>query len=405
MKKIPTIIFSLILIGLLTNIIYSKTSSEINEQIQYKNNELQKLRTQINELEEKILNKANEAISSSEIVIDLEKKISLTKKLINKLKNEELYLTDRILETKIDIADKSEQIKKQQALIADISVRQYMNKNSDKLDFLFIGDGWNEGLYKSVYYKTFGESSKKLIINLEQSMASLNNQNQKLKLDLNNKKNIISEKQDKNNSLEKDKKKKKSYLDKVKEEKKALEKKYDDKKNMIRDMKNLIAQLSRDKDRVEKQEKELARIREQEKMQTIGNFKQMKGKLIWPINGKIVSKFGKTINEELSTVTQNVGVSIQTNSDNKVISVMDGVVSKIAYIRGFGNLAIINHGDQYSTVYANIDNIRIKENDYVKIGTEIGKASYDDKTKKNKLHFEIWNGENALNPEDWLKKL
>ena len=45
----------------------------------------------------------------------------------------------------------------------------------------------------------------------------------------------------------------------------------------------------------------------------------------------------------------------------------------------------------------------IKENDYVKIGTEIGKASYDDKTKKNKLHFEIWNGENALNPEDWLK--
>ena len=131
MKKIHTIIFSLILIGLFTNIIYSKTSSEINEQIQYKNNELQKLRTQINELEEKILNKANEAISSSEIVIDLEKKISLTKKLIKKLKNEELYLTDRILETKINITNKSEQIKEQQALIADISVQQYMNKNSD----------------------------------------------------------------------------------------------------------------------------------------------------------------------------------------------------------------------------------------------------------------------------------
>ena len=94
-------------------------------------------------------------------------------------------------------------------------------------------------------------------------------------------------------------------------------------------------------------------------MQTIGNFKQMKGKLIWPINGEIVSKFGKTVNKELNTVTQNVGVSIQTNSDNKVISVMDGVVSKIAYIRGFGNLAIINHGDKYSTVYANINNIRI----------------------------------------------
>ena len=68
-------------------------------------------------------------------------------------------------------------------------------------------------------------------------------------------------------------------------------------------------------------------------------------------------------------------------------------------------MAIINHGDKYSTVYANINNIRIKENDYIKIGTEIGRASYDDKTKKNKLHFEIWNGENALNPEDWLKKL
>ena len=236
-------------------------------------------------------------------------------------------------------------------------------------------------------------------------MITLNKQNKILTSDLSDKKNIIAEKETKSDALEKDKGKKRSYLDKVKKEKEALEKNYSENRDIEKDMKKIIAQLERNKKKIEKEEKELARIRESEQMQITGNFKQMKGKLIWPITGKIVSKFGKIINEDLNTVTQNVGVSIQTTNNNKVISVMDGVVSKIAYIRGFGNLAIINHGDKYITVYANIDNVKIKEDDYVKIGSQIGDASYDEKTKKNKLHFEIWNGGNALNPEDWLKKL
>ena len=64
MKNYYIIIYFLILAIPFVNTIYPKTSSEIDREIKYKNNELEELRTQINELEQKILNKTNEAILS-----------------------------------------------------------------------------------------------------------------------------------------------------------------------------------------------------------------------------------------------------------------------------------------------------------------------------------------------------
>ena len=82
---------------------------------------------------------------------------------------------------------------------------------------------------------------------------------------------------------------------------------------------------------------------------------------------------------------------------------MDGVVSTIAYIRGHGNIIIIDHGDGFNTVYANIENITIKENDYVQTGNIIAEVSQKNSTN-NTLHFEIWGNQKKINPETWLGK-
>ena len=82
---------------------------------------------------------------------------------------------------------------------------------------------------------------------------------------------------------------------------------------MISQIKNLIKQLYADKKETKKREEELAKIRTQKNKATSGNFAKMKGKLNWPVKGKVVGKFGNVRNEKLNTITENLGIDILTD--------------------------------------------------------------------------------------------
>ena len=83
-------------------------------------------------------------------------------------------------------------------------------------------------------------------------------------------------------------------------------------------------------------------------------------------------------------------------------SVLDGVVSTITYIRGHGNIVIIDHGGGFSTVYAHIEKIKVSENEYVQMGNSIATVAVPAAGSIAKLHFEVWGNQEKLNPEKWL---
>ena len=128
----------------------------------------------------------------------------------------------------------------------------------------------------------------------------------------------------------------------------------------------------------------------------------MKGRLNWPIEGQIISRFGAIRNPDSGVLTENVGIDIRAKSGTVVKSVLDGVVSTITYIRGHGKIIIIDHGGGFSTVYAQIDNITVHENDYVQMGNTIASVSIPEDNSFSKLHFEVWGNQKKQNPENWL---
>ena len=133
----------------------------------------------------------------------------------------------------------------------------------------------------------------------------------------------------------------------------------------------------------------------------------MKGRLNWPAEGKIVTKFGKNINSRLNTVTENIGINIETENNNSVYSVLDGEISIVSFLRGYGNYIVIRHGEGYFTVYANLKNITVQQGEYVNSNVklaEVNESNDFNVSKKNYMHFEIWKDETKLNPEIWLKK-
>ncbi len=131
----------------------------------------------------------------------------------------------------------------------------------------------------------------------------------------------------------------------------------------------------------------------------------MKGKLKWPVRGKIIKKFGKEINKELQTTTENVGIEIECAKGSPVMTVMDGIVSNITFIPGIGNSILINHGDDYTTIYSNMDDlIYVSEGQYVDNNFQIGTVGNNSENNKGTLGFAIWNKGVAVNPENWLVK-
>ena len=171
---------------------------------------------------------------------------------------------------------------------------------------------------------------------------------------------------------------------------------------MITQMEQLIKKLYADKSSVKKREEELARIRATQNLATTGNFAKMLGKLSWPVEGRIISKFGSIRNPDTGTITENVGIDIQAPSGTQVKTVLDGVVSTITYIRGHGNIIIIDHGGGFSTVYAHVDKIIVNENEYIQMGNSIASVANPENESSAKLHFEVWGTQKKINPEKWL---
>ena len=96
-------------------------------------------------------------------------------------------------------------------------------------------------------------------------------------------------------------------------------------------------------------------------------------------------------------------MALKTEKNATIYPVLDGVISLITYNREYGNIVIVSHGGGYHTVYANIENIIVSENDYIDQNNRIGEVSKSNISNDYFLHFQIWKNENKLDPQDWLK--
>jgi murein hydrolase activator len=100
------------------------------------------------------------------------------------------------------------------------------------------------------------------------------------------------------------------------------------------------------------------------------------------------------------TLTNN-GIDIGTTKGAVVRAVFDGMVTEVVDVPSSGKVIMIRHGE-FLTVYANLKDVFVKVGDKVEVKKNIGTLLFDDDEGKADLQFEIWQGQDKLNPEDWL---
>ena len=379
-----------------------KSSKEIQKDIDSHNIELKNLRSEIKNIEERLIIKNKEATASTEILIDLTNKISLTEKLIRSLHLEENHISGIIRDTEIEITKMENRLEKLKQQLTHRLQYLYIHGRSGVLETILLSNDWNSAVYRIKYLDVLVDYEKKIRLEIKEILISLEIESTKRNNELNRKTALLSEKKKEGDHLENDKKLRHKILAEIKLDKNKLEKNRIQKNQMITEMEQLLKKLYTNKKAMKKREEELARIRAAKNLATTGNFSKMMGKLSWPVEGRIISKFGKIRNQETGTITENVGIDIRAQSGTKVKTVLDGMVSTITYIRGHGNLIIIDHGGGFSTVYAHVDKIIVNENEYIQMGNSIASVGDPENGSSARLHFEVWGNQKKLNPEKWL---
>jgi lipoprotein NlpD len=124
-----------------------------------------------------------------------------------------------------------------------------------------------------------------------------------------------------------------------------------------------------------------------------------KGRWMWPLEGKLLARFvksGSNINKGID-IAGTRGASVYATSSGKVVYAGNG-------LRGYGNLIIIKHDEEYLSAYAHNEMLLTKEGDNIKQGQVIAKVGGSD-SDRPKLHFEIRYRGQPVDPLTYLPSL
>lgn len=330
----------------------------------------------------------------------LNQRIREQENLIGSIKSEIVLLDTEINENNDIITALEDDLEKlRKEFSAMLYAAQKANNNTTKLTFLFSSKSFDQLVMRLQY--------------MEQYAAARRHQAQQIKKvqeELSTQVAVIKAQRDEKNVLLADQLRESESLVALKDQQnKLLRSLAKEEKNLKRDLENTkqaVAKLDKLIDAAIKEEmaRASAKAKSAESVALSSSFEDNKTKFPWPVSGFVSLGFGRQNHPVLKgIVIQNNGVNIQTKEDEKVKTVFDGEVRKVAFIPTLGSTVIINHGE-YLTVYAGLKEVFVKAGQKVSTNQEIGKV-FSNADGVSELRFQIFKNTTALDPQVWLRSM
>ncbi len=423
MFKFKKLISMFVLFLICCNLISAK-ETEFKEEI-YKNNEkireLNESEIQINEeianLERQLLNIAEEINSKQNIIDDYTKTIEEYENKIHDLNKNIETLNGEISSIEAEVSKNIDEIN-----MLEEEVEKFKDVISKRLRNLYMHIDTYNPLIKIFYtsenvldlndkivnISKFIELDKSIIEKVLKNIDDIKVKNENiesLKKLIQDKMKLINEKISENDEnlslLEIQKELKQKEVDEINQLSNELKTQYDnlsDEKKMIQEE---IIKIYQDNHKLQEEiKKYLEKLNEDNKSV---NSKVNYGKYLKPAQGKITSKYGKRTHPITGKESFHTGIDIAGSTGNNIIASLSGkVVSSGWYNSVYGNVIIINHGNNIQTFYAHLDKTLVKKGQDVKAGDVVGKMGSTGLSTGPHLHFEIRiNGEHV----DPLKRI
>src|SRR5687768_801551 len=131
-----------------------------------------------------------------------------------------------------------------------------------------------------------------------------------------------------------------------------------------------------------------------------GPFSALRGKLRLPVRGELTGRFGAPRG---AAGTEAKGVFIRAPEGQPVRAIAGGRVVYADWMRGFGNLLIVDHGESYLSIYANNESVLKELGDAVVPGETIATTGSSGGNEQTGLYFEMRHLGRAFDPLSWVK--
>jgi septal ring factor EnvC (AmiA/AmiB activator) len=133
-------------------------------------------------------------------------------------------------------------------------------------------------------------------------------------------------------------------------------------------------------------------------------FSALKGELIKPVNGKVVSRFGPYQDKKYNLRGFLSGIYIQADRGEPIHAVSQGTVVYSSWFKGYGNMVIIDHGNSFHTVYAHAEELFKSKGDRVEANEVIATVGDSGSMTGNRLYFEIRHNGKPIDPLNWIAR-
>jgi len=355
-------------------------------------NQLERLRHDINEYRKKVQEEKKRETHLLDSISRLDQEIDLTHKLISELKNEDGQKSKLILRIGRTLQMTEQELSRLQQIYSNRLVNFYKYGRMKDVELLLTARSFNQSLTWLKFQKLVAQNDQRNYNNILSKKQKIETEKNRLKIELIEQRKILTEKEDEEKILKRRSHERNQLLSQVQQNKQVYIKKLKEYENAAQEIQRLINR---------QEDKRLSLEREGIIQAT--DFPRLKGRMIWPTTGVIINHFGLYKHPKWrDVVTENIGIDIQADQGQAVRSVAKGVVTGITWMRGRGNIVLIDHMGGFFTVYTHLSEILVRIDESVNEGQVIGSVGDTGSLRGPMLHFEIWKNKQLLNPEDWL---
>jgi murein hydrolase activator len=366
--------------------------------------DLQGLRSRIQDLQRQLENKEGDRVEATDQLKNSERQISEINRRLRTIRNEEGRLAASLAELSQQRDTVSEQIEEQRRLLADLLKHHYQQGDADFLRLALNLKNPSQTARNLHYYGFIGRSRAAIIEQYEANLEHLKALSRE-----------AEEKRAHLASLKKERSKEKASLTQEHRTRSDLLAKLS---KEIHSQRQELTTLQKDERRLAQLVKRLSKMVSEKTAKAAKKsgpglinrevpdasladiaFRKLKGKLRLPVKGELTGRFGQA---RVGGGPSWKGLFIRAAQGQEVRAVADGMVVFADWLRGFGNLIILDHGSDYMSLYSNNESLYKQVGERVKAGDSLGTVGNTGGQEEPGLYFELRHKSVAFDPMTWM---
>lgn len=371
-----------------------------NSSFASKQDELDNLRKRITSLQQELDKTSESKSEAADSLRKSERAISNSNRKLAELAQQQIEAENTLgqLQLQGNLLEKAMQ--GQQTLLGKLLYQQYLGGRQEYLKMLLNNRDPNQMARDIVYYEYIARSRAVWLHTLRDNLDQLHEVTTQTKQKSDEIASLQAEQSSQRLTLEKDKITHQQVLQKI-----ALQ---------LKQQRNEIGRLQRDENSLAQLVAKLSRILAQPKSKNLFSnnnlpdnrfdgspFERLKGKLALPVKGTVSNKFGATRPD--STV-QWKGLFVKAPANQPVKAVAAGRVVFADWLRGFGNLLILDHGKGYMSLYGNNETLYKQVGDVLRGGDTIAAVGNSGGNDESGLYFELRHEGQPMDPMKWISR-